>query len=143
MKKILLLSLALMLFTICAAFGATANPSPASPGYTPVVLPVMGTYTSTRLNLVRFTAPSGYNVVSVSAIARDAAGTTPTAKLRLKSGSFTNYSGTLAAAGTTKVLTAGSTTRIVDESSVVLDIVTGGTSPVWKDLTVFILLKRL
>lgn len=144
MKKLVLLSLALLALTVTAALAATSNPSPASPGYTPVVLPINGIYSSASSpGIVKFTAPAKYRIASVNINARAVSGTNPTLKALVKSGSFTNYSGTLTAAGTPKDLTAGSTTIIADESTVAVDLITGGTSPKWRDLTVFILLKRL
>jgi len=143
--KSILMAIMLIVATTVAglALAATSNPSPASPGYTPVVLPIMGTYSGARTGLVKFTAPAKYSIVSASVNARGVTGTNPTLKVYLKSGAFTNYTGTVTAAGTVKVLTAGTTTLIADEATVAVDLVTGGTSPQWRDLTLFILLKRL
>lgn len=148
MKKLNLWSIILLvgiLFAFCAftALAATSNPSPASTGYTPLVIPVMGNYSTTQTGIIKFTAPAGYSIVTASANAKASSGTSPTLKVLLKSGAYTNYSGSVAAAGTVKVLTAGSTTKIADESAVAVDMVIGGTSPRWRDLTLFILLKRL
>lgn len=145
MKKLVLLTAGLIALVAAAAFGATANPSPASTGYTPVVLPITGVYSSAtgHLGTVKFTAPAKYRIETVSLSAKAVTGTNPTLKVLVKSGSFTNYSGTLSAAGTPKDLTAGSTRVIADESTVAVDLITGGTTPKWRDLTLFILLKRL
>lgn len=143
MKKLMsFILLALTVMVAAGAFAATSNPSPASPGYTPMVIPVMGIYSSNRAGLVKFIAPNGYNIVSATANARASAGTSPTLKVLLKSGAYTNYSGSIGAAGTVKVLTASSNKIIADESTVAVDLVIGGTSPIWQDLTLFILLKR-
>lgn len=127
------------------ALAATKNPSPASPGYTPVLIPVMGIYTGAALvksNVVRWKAPVGYKVVAANATARFSSGTSPTLKVRGKSGTYVNYSGSLTA-GTTKDL-AITTNKITDESDVTLDLVIGGTStPTWKDITIMLLLKQL
>ena len=144
MKKLFLTLLAMIAMTAVAAFAATTNPTPASPGYTPLVIPITGTYSSaSHAGVVKWLAPAKYKIVSASVNARAVSGTTPTLKLLLKSGAFTNYSGTLSVAGTPKALTAGSTALIADESTVAIDLVTGGTDPIWQDLTLFILLKRL
>lgn len=144
MKKILIFLTLALIVTCFSALAATSNPSPASPGYTPLVIPLHGVYSSSsHTGVVKFTAPAKYRVVSAGVNARAVTGTNPTLKVYLKSGAFTNYSGTVAAAGTPKALTAGSTTLIADESTVAVDLVTGGTDPVWTDLTLFILLKRL
>jgi len=145
MKTKLILMCALMIFTlVAAAFAATTNPSPASPGYTPVVLPISGIYSSaTGAGVVKFTAPAKYRIVSATANARAVSGTNPTLKVYLKSGAFTNFSGTVSAVGTPKALTAGTTTIIADEATVAVDLIAGGTAPKWRDLTIFILLKRL
>lgn len=144
MKKLMSFVLVALVVMAAGAFAATSNPSPASPGYTPMVIPITGIYSSaTHTGVVKFVAPAKYRIVSASANARAVTGTNPTLKVYLKSGSFTNYSGTVSTAGTPKVLTEGSTSIIADESTVAVDLVTGGTDPVWRDLTVFILLKRL
>lgn len=143
-KTTLLLALfALALFPVYL-FAATANPSPASSGYTPLVIPIQGTYSSTSLpGIVKFTAPAKYKVVSANAVARAVTGTNPTLGVTLKSGTSTLFSGSLAAAGAVTDLTAGTTTNITDESTVAVDLAAGGTSPKWRDLTLFVLLKRL
>jgi len=144
MKRFILITMSLVIFAAVAAFAATSNPSPASPGYTPMVIPIPGIYSSaTHTGVVKFVAPAKYRIVSANANARAVTGTNPTLKVLLKSGSFTNYSATVTAAGTPKELTEGSTALIADESTVAVDLVTGGTDPVWRDLTLFILLKRL
>ena len=136
--------LALLAMVSAVAFAATSNPSPASPGYTPMVLPIAGVYSSASVpGVVKFKAPAGYKIVTVNVNARAVSGTNPTLTVRLKSGTFVNYSGTVSSAGTPVDLTAGTNTKIADESTVSIDLVAGGTSPKWRDLTVFILLKRL
>lgn len=144
MKKILALMFSIMALALATvAFTATTNPSPASSGYTPMVIPIQGDYSTARTGIVKFTAPNGYKIVTASVNIRSLTGTTPTAKVLLKSGSYINYSTTVSTAGTVKAMTAGSVTKIADESTVAVDVVTGGTSPMWRDLTLFILLKRL
>lgn len=126
-----------------AANAATANPSPASPGYTPVIVPIMGSYTgASTKTVVKFKAPNGYRVVAVNATPRASSGTNPTLKIVGKSGAYVNYSGTVTA-GTTKDLTM-TTNRLTDEVAHQIDLVVGGTStPTWKDITLMLLLKRL
>lgn len=146
MKIKLFLTIVVALILACAitAMAATRNPSPASPGYTPVVVPIMGNYTGATIKpgVVKFKAPAGFQVVGASATARAATGTNPTCKLRGKSGVYTNYSGTINV-GTTKEL-AVTTNRITDEVDHQIDIVVGGTStPTWKDITLMLFLKRL
>lgn len=146
MKKFLLLALAAMIFAVVAgAYAATSNPSPASVGYTPMVIPIQGIHSSATadLGVVKFTAPSGYNVVTASINARAVSGTNPTLKVRISSGVFVNYTGTIGTAGAPVTLKAGTTTRIADESTVAVDLISGGTTPKWRDMTLFILLKRL
>lgn len=143
--KTLLLSLLLIMALSVSALAATTNPSPASPGYQTVVIPLMGNYTSTRTSLVKFTAPVGYLVKSATIAARAVAGTTPTLKVRGKNGSYVNYSGTISTT-TTKDLTVVETTvtghGITDETLQAIDLVAGGTSPVFTDLTLMLFLKR-
>ena len=143
-KTILISAMLTLCITVGLALAATSNPSPASPGYTPLVLPISGIYSSASVpGLVKFKAPAKYRVATVNVAARTVTGTNPTMKVLLKSGAFTNYSGTLTAAATPTDLTAGSTTIIADESTVAVDLVLGGTTPKFRDLTLFILLKRL
>lgn len=149
-KGFSLTSIILIVSLLCAVFSgltiaATTNPTPNSPGYTPVVLPIMSTISSAtgHLGTLRFTAPAGYNIVTANVSAQGVSGTNPTLKTRIKSGVYTNYSGTISAAGASSDLVKGSTARIADESSVVVDMIAGGTTPKWKNLTLFILLKRL
>lgn len=144
MKKLITFILLAVTVIAAGAFAATSNPSPASPGYTPLVIPLQGVFSSaSHTGVVKFKAPNGYNIVTANATARAVTGTNPTLKVLLKSGVYTNYSGTVTAAGTPKDLVASSNKKIADESTVAVDLVTGGTDPVWTDLTLFILLKRL
>ena len=157
-KSLLILSLVLGLaigFTVAAdhlspipgagvAQAATANPSPASSGYTPLVIPLMGQYTTSRTALVKFTALNGYRVIAANATARASGGTSPTLKIRGLSGVQCIYSSSGAfVAGTTKALTLATTPKIVDESAATIDLVIGGTSPVWSDISILLFLKRL
>ena len=122
---------------------ATANPSPASPGYTPMVIPVFGTFTgASTKTVIKFKAPNGYRVMAANATARASSGTNPTLKLVGKSGAYVNYSGTITAGAAPKDL-ATTAYKITDEVAHQIDLVVGGTSPVWKDITVMLLLKRL
>lgn len=123
------------------AAAATTNPSPASPGYETMVIPLMGTYTSTRTGAIKFTAPVGYSVKAASVNAREVSGTSPTLKIRGKNGSLVNYSGTIAAASA-KTLTVVSGASLTDETLQAIDLVAGGTSPVFSDLTLTLFLKR-
>lgn len=142
--KTILLFTALAMFTlVMAAVAATSNPSPASPGYTPLVIPIMDTYSTSKTGVVKFTAPAKYRIVTANVQARTVTGTNPTLKVLLKSGAFTNMSTTLTEAGTPQDMTVGTTANIADESTVAVDLVTGGTTPKWRDLTLFILLKRM
>lgn len=125
-----------------AAQAATANPSPASTGYTPMLIPVMGNYTTTRTGIVKWKAPNGYRIVAANATARQSGGTSPTLKVRGNSGSFTIFS-TSVTAGTVADAKLSASPKMTDEDNVTLDMVIGGTSPVWRDITFFILLKRL
>lgn len=145
--KMPLLLLLMLSWLLLAAIGqaATTNPSQASPGYQTVVIPLMGNYTSTRLGIVKYTAPVGYTIKSVTVAARAVAGTTPTLKVRGKNGSYVNYSGTINST-TTKYLSIVPTTTtdygITDETLQAIDLVAGGTSPVFSDLTLMLFIKR-
>lgn len=125
------------------AQAATANPSPSSPGYTPMVIPILGSYTgASTKTVVKFKAPNGYRVVAASATPRSSGGTNPTLKIVGKTGAYVNYSGSVTA-GTTKDLTV-TANKITDEAQHQIDLVVGGTAtPTWRDITVMLLLKRL
>lgn len=143
-KTLLTMSLILALGAATAALATTANPSPASTGYTPLVIPIMGSYSgaTTKTGVIKFKAPNGYRVVAANATARSSSGTSPTLKLRGKSGAYVNYSGSLTA-GTVTDLSITSYV-ITDEVNHQIDLIVGGTStPTWKDITLMLLLKRL
>lgn len=144
MKRILVLAVMVAITVMSGvALAATANPSPASPGYTPVVIPIMGQYSSTRTGIVKFTAPSGYRVVNATATARASSGDTPTLTVDVKSGSTSMFSTPVAVtAGAVATAVLGTAPNIADESTVSVDLAIGGTSPLWQDITLFMLLKR-
>lgn len=144
--KILLGALAVSILCLglsTLSLATTVNPPPSAPGYTPVVLPLQGTYSSTTTGAVAFKAPAGYRVVTANVTARAVTGTNPTLKTIIKNATYKTYSGTVTAAGTPKDLTPNANTTITDEGTVSVDLAAGGTSPKWKDLTIFMLLKRL
>ncbi len=146
MKKLVSIftPLAFLMLLVTTALAATPNPSPASPGYTPMVIPVMGVYSSNVTGIVKFKAPAGYRLAHASATARASSGTNPTLTVDLKQASTSLF-------GTPVAVTAGAiadavlatTPKIPDEAAVSIDLATGGTSPKWRDITVFLLLKRL
>lgn len=142
-KAVLLLSI-LMLFTV-TAMAATTNPSPASPGYTPLVIPIMGIYSSTETP-VKFKAPAGYRVVHASAIARAVTGTTPTMTLDVKSGATSMFSSPISlSAGTITDAVLGTAPNLTDEGAVSVAFTKGGSyasGEGWRDITLFLFLKR-
>ncbi len=143
-KTLLIAALMLVLFVLTLAQAATKNPPPGAPGYTPVVLSIPGSYTSTASGVVKFKAPAGYRIVTANANSRTVSGTNPTLKVNIKNGIYSTYSGTVSTAATPKDLTAATDTTITDEGSVAVDLTIGGTNtPTFTDLTVFLLLKRL
>lgn len=144
MKRIALFILLAVGLTIGGAFAATSNPSPASPGYTPMVIPVLGSYSSSQTGIVKWKSPAGYRLVHASATARESSGTNPTLTVNMKQAStalFTTPVAVTAGAIADAVLTTAP--KIPDEATVSIDLATGGTSPVWRDITIFLMLKRL
>lgn len=141
--KFFLLLLVMSCWLAFAAVGhaATANPTPWAPGYTPVVI-TFNNFTSTRNGAATWKAPTGYTVKHASVTARAVAGTNPTMKVRGKDGAFVRYSGTVNSAGTTKDLSLTATPTITDETAQAIDLVMGGTSPVFSDITLFLFLER-
>lgn len=127
-----------------AALAATVNPSPASTGYQTIVVPIMGTYSSTSITPVKFKAPFKYRVLSASATARDVSGSDPTLTVDVKTGSTSVFStpvAVTAGAIADAVLTA--TPNLTDEGTVSVILAAGGTTPKWHDITLFLVLKRL
>lgn len=133
-----LLLLSLLVAGVCSA--ATANPPSGAPGYIPMVLPFKN-FTSTRNGVASWKAPTGYSIKAVSVSVRDVGGTTPTMKVRGKNGAYVSYSTTVTAAGSKDATLAASPT-ISDEVLQSIDIVTGGTSPVFSDVTLFLFLRQ-
>jgi len=141
MKKLSFFMFAILAMALAVpAFAATTNPSPASPGYTPMVIP-FDLVSSARTGVVKFKAPVGYSVKSASIAARSVSGTSPTVKLRGKNGSLVNYSGSLVGTGPTD-LSIVSGAALSDEVTQSIDLVTGGTSPRFTDFTLILFLKR-
>lgn len=143
------LSIGAVLFAILigsvSAFAATANPSPASPGYTPLVIPIQGTYSSNQ-TVVKWKAPAGYRVVHASATARAVTGSTPTMTVNLKSGATSMFSAPISlTAGTITDAVLGTAPNLADEGTISVDLAKGGSytsGQGWKDITLFLFLKR-
>lgn len=144
MKKMPYFLIALVMVALCAmtalAQAATTNPSPASPGYTTMVLP-FDSFTSSRTGMMKFKTPVGYVIKSASVSARAVSGTSPTLKIRGKNGSLVNYSGSMVSTGPTD-LTIVSGAALSDEVTQSIDLVAGGTSPRFSDVTLILFLKR-
>jgi hypothetical protein len=133
------------LLTISAlSFSATSNPSPASPGYLPMVIPIQGSYTSSTTAAVKWKMPVGYKVLAASATARASSGTNPTLTVDLKTGSTSLFSTPVSVtAGSIAEATLGTTTILADEANASIDLAIGGTNtPTFTDITVFLWLKR-
>ena len=148
MKKlttyVFLTLLTVILASAISAGAATVNPAPASAGHQTMVLPIMGTYSSTAITPVKFKAPYGYKVVAASATARDVAGTNPTLTVDVKTGTtsvFTTPVAVTAGAIADAVLTASP--KLTDEGTVSVILAAGGTAPKWRDITLTLVLKRL
>jgi len=146
MKKIGLFFIFMLMFCWFAfaaiGFAATTNPATGAPGYTPMVIPIFGSNTSTRISKVSFKAPSGYTIQHASAVSRVASGTNPTLKIRGKNSGFVSYSGTVASGSTPTDLKLASGAGFTDEGLQTVDLVIGGTSPIWSDITLFLFLRR-
>ncbi|MDD2319169.1 MAG: hypothetical protein PHO83_03865 [Geobacteraceae bacterium] len=153
MKKILsmkpfslvLVLVVLIILLVPPIFAATTNPSLASTSYTPVVIPIMGTYSSNETH-VKFKAPNGYRVVHASATARAVTGTEPTMTVDVKSGTTSMFSAPISlTAGAITDAVLGTAPNIADEGTVSVTFTKGGSyssGEGWKDITLFLLLKR-
>lgn len=140
MKIKILLTISLVLALALPALAATTNPSPASPGYATIVIPLKG-YSTSRTGVAKFKAPAGYSVKSASIAARAITGTTPTVKVRGKNGSLVNYSGSIASTGPTDLKLADESV-LSDEVTQSIDLIVGGTGVVIDDLWLTLFLKR-
>jgi len=127
------------------ALAATANPSPASPGYMVLPLTFDRTITATATP-VKFKLPFPATVVGVSATAGtlDTGDADETYTVDVKEGATSILSSAvaLAAAGTIYDGTLSDTT-IADEATLSVVVTLGGTTPSLTDLTVLLVLKRL
>lgn len=141
----LVLGLGLLLASAGPTTAATANPSPASPGYTPMVIPIMGTYSSTT-SVMKWKAPNGYRVMHASVFARAVTGTNPTLTVDLKSGATSMFSTPVSVtAGSIADAVLATSPNLADEGTVSVDFAKGGSyssGQGWKDITLFLLLKR-
>lgn len=145
MKKLILLSMMFVVALAVSAFAVTSNPSPASPGYTPMVIPIMGTYSSTQ-TVVKFKAPNGYKLQHASVTARAVAGTSPTLTVDILNGATSLLSTPVSvAAGTITDAVLTTSPLISDEGTVNINFARGGSyssGQGWKDITLMLLLKR-
>lgn len=146
MKKLFSLGFLFVFLAFAAgALAATTNPQPGSPGYTPMVIPIMGTYSSTT-TVVKWKAPAGYRVVHASATARAATGTNPTLTLDVKSGATSMFSSPISVAvGTITDAVLGTAPNLADEDTISVNFAKGGSytsGQGWKDITLFLFLKR-
>lgn len=143
-----LMSLILITLTILiagVALAATSNPSPASPGYTPMVIPIQGTYSSNQ-TVVKWKAPAGYRVMHASVTARAVAGTSPTLTVDILSGATSMLNAPVSVAvGTITDAVLGTAPNLADEGTISVNFAKGGSyssGQGWKDVTLFLLLKR-
>lgn len=137
---LILLVAVFALASIAAA--VTTNPPTGAPGYVPMVIPIHGVYSASRPAIVSFKAPAGFTVIHASASARSASGTSPTLKIRGKNGALVNYSGSVNTDTTVKDLVTSPGASFSDEGLQSIDMVIGGSSPKWSDVTLFLFLKR-
>ena len=140
---ILLFALALGLLSF-SAFAATNNPATGAPGYTPMAIPLQGTYSSSTTAAVTWKAPTGYRVMHASVTARAVTGTNPTLTVDVKSAGTSILSAPVAVtAGSITDAVLGTSPKLVDEGAVSVNLAIGGTAPKWRDITLFMLLKQL
>ena len=138
---VLLLCLVVSVLFAMSSMATTKNPPTGAAGYTPMAIPINGTYSSNTTGIVSFRAPTGYVIQHASIAARAVTGTNPTLKIRGKDAVQVRYSGTTNGLTSTDLkLTTGAV--MTDEAVQSVDLVPGGTSPKWKDLTLFLFLKQ-
>jgi len=137
---LLLLVMACWFAFASIGFAATTNPATGTAGYIPVVFK-FNSYTASRTGIASWKAPTGYTIKHASVTVRAVAGTNPTMKLRGKDGTFLRYSTTVSAAGT-KDMSLTATPTITDETQQSIDLIAGGTSPVFSDITVLLFLRQ-
>ncbi|PKN46765.1 MAG: hypothetical protein CVU59_05045 [Deltaproteobacteria bacterium HGW-Deltaproteobacteria-17] len=136
---------AMVVLSAVATFATTANPSPASPGYTPFVIPIMGTYSSNSTP-VSFKAPVGYRVLHASATAKGVTGTDPTLTVDVRNGSTSVFSAPISiTAGAITDAVLSTSPLITDEGTVNVVFTKGGSytsGQGWSNITLFLWLKR-
>lgn len=136
---------AILVLMALAAVAATTNPSPASPGYAQMVIPIMGTYSS-NVTPVSFKAPVGYRVLHASATAKEVTGTDPTLTVDVRNGSTSVFSSPISiTAGAITDAVLSTAPLISDEGTVNVVFAKGGSytsGQGWKNITVFLWLKR-
>ncbi len=122
------------------AMAAVSNPSPASPGYSMVVLSVVSDITTTVTNLIRFKMPWPATLVGVSAIVRDqTAGGVAT--LDVTEGGVSVLSSPISLSSSAVTEGTISDSAIADEATIGITLtVSSGT---WTDPTVQLNFKRL
>jgi len=140
---LVLLAASLVAIGSFAAFGVTSNPAVGTPGYTPMVVQMSGAYSASTTGVVSWKAPTGYQIMNVSAVARASTGSSQTLKIRGKNAGFVNYTGTVVAGTVNDLTTVASPSRMTDEGVQSVDLVLGGSSPVFTDITLFLFLKQL
>ena len=142
MKRFRKILSVLMILTILmlplAAFAATPNPSPASPGYMVVPFHLSGSYAAAATGAVKFNMPFPATLISVQASCRANTGTAPTIDVKLGGTSVLSSVITMTTGGTVYEGTI-STSAITDEGVITIDLGVGTTCV---DTTVILVLKR-
>jgi hypothetical protein len=142
--KCLLIAFALVMATALSALATTPNPAPGSTGYTPMVIPIMGVYSSNQ-TIVKWKSPAGYRVVHASATARAVTGTNPTLTVDVKSGATSMFSSPISVtAGSITDAVLGTAPNLADEGTISVDFAKGGSytsGQGWRDVSLFLLLK--
>ena len=149
-KRLSFIAAALLVFAAPAqweggsgASAATANITPAISGVLVLPIHISGQVTATVANVVQFTLPFAAKVLGVSVTARASGGTSPTLTVMVEDDGVDILTGAISiTAGTVSEGALIATPVIADESEITIDLVIGGSSPTWDDITVLTTLIR-
>lgn len=139
-KMLSVLMVIAMLALPMAAFGATANPTTASPGYFILTFHVSGVVlTGAGTGLIKFNMPFPARLITVQQNVAALAGTAPTVDVLVAGSSILTNVTTMTTAGIVyEALIA--TPTIADEAAVTVNLTTGTSM---SNVTIVMVLKRL
>ena len=120
---------------------AVSNPSPGSPGYMMVILPMNGNHTSSTTNAIRFKMPWPATLLGASAIVRTS-GAAGTMTIDVTETGTTVLSGAISVNPTTVTEGTIADSAIADEAVIGITTTISSAGAIWVDPTVQLNFKR-